>query len=93
MEPEQFSLFDQHFWLFCALLWLGYPRLPHHWIPYSKPMKQERIELLKVIGHFFGMASIALWIIQLTSGVISNPFMWTWQSPQRWLALDASKDQ
>lgn len=87
MVLEQVGFFDQHLWLLCAVVWSIGPRLPHHWSLYSRANEDKRRELVKVLGLFPAVACIALWFIQLTSGLASGPFLWTWQSPQRWLAL------
>ena len=81
------NFIGQHFWLLSAVYWIFIPRLRFPWIRYSGANKEKRIELLKVVGFYIGVASVALWIIQLTSGSTSDPFPSSWHTPQRWLAL------
>ena len=84
---NELGVVGQHLWLLCAVLWLLVPRLPFPGSHYFTANKQKSIKLYRAVGIFIGPASLALWFIQLTSGLTSNPDPSSWQTPQRWLAL------
>ncbi|MDC0434446.1 hypothetical protein OAM69_02275 [bacterium] len=71
-------LFLEHFWLITGALWLVGTRIsPAHPARY----------LLRRFGVIILLACTLLWVIQLTTGPMSNPFIFLWSAPQRWLGL------